>query len=229
MADTHPRTALLTGASRGLGLALARRLAADGWTLIVDARDAVALYAAVGDLGPEVMALPGDVADETHREVLAKAAADVGGLDAVVHNASVLGVSPLPPLVDHPLPALREVLEVNLLAPIRLTQLLVPHLRAGAAVVAVTSDAAVEPYPGWAGYGASKAALEHAFAVLAEERPDLRVLRVDPGDMRTRMHAEAFPDEDISDRPPPEVSVPGIVALLTGDQPSGRYVAREVA
>ncbi len=221
-------TALITGASRGLGAALARRLAADGWTLIVDGRDPAALAALVASIpratAPRVVV--GDVADELHRVELAKVAADVGGLDAVVHNASTLGPSPRPLALDYPVDDLRRVYEINVIAPLRLTQLLLPTLRERARVLAITSDAAVEPYAGWSGYGSSKAALEHLFAVLAAERPDLSVLRVDPGDMRTRMHARAFPGEDISDRPPPEVSVPGLVALLTEDHRSGRHIAR---
>jgi len=223
-------TALITGASRGLGRALAERLAADGWTLIMDARDAATLTAAAAALATStiVRAIPGDVADEVHRVALAKAAADLGGVDALVHNASLLGPSPLPALVDYPLDDVRRVYEANVFAPLRLTQLLAPHLRGGAAVIAITSDAAVDAYEGWGGYGSSKAALEQVFNVLGAERPDLRVHRVDPGDMRTQMQADAFPGEDISDRPLPDVSVPGIVALLTGDQPSGRYAARDV-
>lgn len=224
-------TALITGASRGLGQALARRLARDGWTLIIDGREEGPLIDTADDLAEHttVHAIVGDVGAEAHRAALVKAAADVGGLDAVVHNASMLGPSPQPALIDYPLDTLRRVYEINVFAPLRLTQMLEPHLHDGARVVAVTSDAAVEDYEGWGGYGSSKAALEHAFAILAAERPDLRVHRVDPGDMRTRMHAEAFPDEDISDRPPPDVSVPGMVALLVGEYGSGRYRARDLA
>jgi NAD(P)-dependent dehydrogenase (short-subunit alcohol dehydrogenase family) len=223
-------TALITGASRGLGLALARSLAADGWHLLIDGRDPTALHAATAELGEltTVRAVPGDVADETHRRLLGREAADLGGLDLVVHNASTLGVSPLPPLAEYPLDELRRVFEVNTLAPLALMQVLAPHLRAGARIVAVTSDAAVEAYPGWGGYGAAKAALDQVFAVLAVERPDLRVYRVDPGEMRTRMYQESVPGEDISDLPPPDVSVPGIRTLIAGDLPSGRYVARSV-
>ena len=224
-------TALITGASRGLGEALARQLARDGWTLIIDAREEAPLVRVADELAARttVHAIAGDVGSEAHRTALVKAAADAGGLDAVVHNASMLGPSPQPALVDYPLDTLRRVYEINVFAPLRLTQLLAPHLHDGARVVAVTSDAAVEDYAGWGGYGSSKAALEHAFAILAAERPDLRVHRVDPGDMRTRMQAEAFPDTDISDRPPPEVSVPGLVALLAGAYGSGRYRARDLA
>ncbi|CAN5815431.1 SDR family oxidoreductase [soil metagenome] len=220
--------AIVTGASRGLGLALARRLAEDGWHLVIDARGAADLATVTTELDrtTTVRALPGDVADEGHRRALVAAAGALGRLDAVVHNASVLGPSPQPALADYPLDAFEAVLAVNVTAPLRLTQLALPHLRPGGRVVAITSDAAVEPYEGWGGYGASKAALEQWSAILAAERPDLRVYRVDPGDMNTRMHAEAFPGEDTSDRPPPEDSVPGLLRMLEGDLPSGRYAAR---
>jgi NAD(P)-dependent dehydrogenase (short-subunit alcohol dehydrogenase family) len=223
-------TALITGTSRGLGLALARSLAADGWQLLIDGRDPTALHVATAELGEltTVYAVPGDVADETHRRLLGRAADDLGGLDLVVHNASTLGVSPLPPLTEYPLDELRRVFEVNTLAPLALTQVLLPRLHPGARIVAISSDAAVEAYPGWGGYGAAKAALDQVFAVLAVERPDLRVYRVDPGEMRTRMYQESAPGEDMSDLPPPEVSVPGLRTLIAGDLPSGRYVARAV-
>ena len=228
---TSSRNALVTGASRGLGLALARSLAADGWTLVVDARGEADLAVASAELAglTSVTAIAGDVADESHRLALAAAARRVGGLDLLVHNASFLGPSPQPVLADYPLDVLERVYAVNVLAPLRLTQLVIPVLRPGARVVAVTSDAASEPYEGWGGYGSSKAALEQLFAVFAAERPELRVYRVDPGDMNTRMHQEAFPGEDISDRPPPERSVPGLRALVDGDLPSGRYQAAALA
>ena len=221
-------TALITGASRGLGLALARRLAREGWTLVIDARGEDALEAARAELSEHipVFAVPGDVADPGHRRELAKAAREAGGLDALVNNASVLGPSPQPPLLDYSLERLREVYEINAISPIALVQAVREELNPGARVVNVTSDAAVEPYEGWGGYGSSKAALEQLSAILAAENPNLRVYRVDPGDMRTAMQQEAFPDEDISDRPLPEESVPGFVELLTGDLPSGRYEAR---
>ena len=217
--------------SRGLGRALARNLAADGWRLVIDGRDPDALAGAAAELARlgEVVALPGDVASEEHRLALARAAAALGGLDAVVHNASRLGPSPQPPLADYPLDAFRQVYAVNVFAPLRLTQLLLPHLRPSARLVFVTSDAAVEAYPGWGGYGSSKAALDQLAAVLAAEHPELGVYAVDPGDMNTRMHQEAFPGKDISDRPPPEASVPGLRAILSGSFPSGRYQARSLA
>jgi NAD(P)-dependent dehydrogenase (short-subunit alcohol dehydrogenase family) len=217
---------IVTGASRGLGLALAGALAADGWRLVVNARDATALDAATAAL-PGVVALPGDVSDPVHRAALVAAAGP--RIDLVVNNASALGPSPLPALADLPLEAFERVLAVNVVAPLALVQLALPRLAPGATVLNVTSDAAVEAYPGWGGYGASKAALEQLSAVLAAERPDLRVLAVDPGDMRTQMHQDAFPGEDISDRPPPEDSIPGLLALIAGARPSGRHRAADVA
>ena len=224
------RVAVVTGGSQGLGLALAEGLARDGWALVLDARRQDRLDAAVARLEAltDVVAVPGDVTDPAHRAALADAAARLGPVHLVVNNASSLGASPLPALLDIDPDAFRRVLDVNVVAPVALLQQLSPQLAAGASVVNITSDAGVEAYPGWGGYGASKAALEHASRVLAEERPDLRVLIVDPGDMRTEMHQDAYPGEDISDRPDPEVSVPGIMALVAGDQPGGRYQAREV-
>jgi NAD(P)-dependent dehydrogenase (short-subunit alcohol dehydrogenase family) len=223
--------ALVTGASRGLGLALARSLATRGWTLLIDARSAGPLSAAAEGLArvTEVVSLPGDVADETHRLALAEAARRLGRLDALVNNASLLGPSPQPRLGRYPLEVLEQVYRVNVLAPVRLIQLVLPLLRAaGGRIVNVTSDAAVEAYAGWGGYGSSKAALEQVTRVLAAEHPELRVYGLDPGDMNTRMHQEAFPGEDISDRPAPEASVPGLLALLEGELPSGRYRARDL-
>jgi len=218
--------ALITGASRGLGRALARALAEAGYQLIADARDGTALAAALHGCGATT-AIAGDITDPAHRAELARAAGD--GLDLLVNNAGTLGAAPLPALADYPLDALRDAFEANVVAPLALTQLLLPALRGrGGAVLNITSDAAVEPYAGWGGYGASKAALEQACAVLAAEEPSIRVWWADPGDLRTRMHQAAFPGEDISDRPEPEAVVPGLVKLVTQRLPSGRYQIGEL-
>jgi NAD(P)-dependent dehydrogenase (short-subunit alcohol dehydrogenase family) len=228
MTENLSRTALITGASRGLGLALARGLAHEGWTLIVDARGERDLESARAELAENtrVVAIPGDVRSGEHRRALADAARDVGGLDALVNNASILGPSPQPELLDYPLDVLEEVYRANAIAPLALIQAVRHELNPGARIINITSDAAVEPYEGWGGYGSSKAALEQLSNILAAENPDLRVYWTDPGDMRTRMHQEAFPGEDISDRPMPEESVPGLIELLEGDLPSGRYEVR---
>jgi NAD(P)-dependent dehydrogenase (short-subunit alcohol dehydrogenase family) len=227
---------IVTGASRGLGLALARSLAQDGWSLVIDARGAAALEEARADLagritgGAAVVALQGDVADPEHRLALVRAAGDLGGLDLLVNNASELGPSPLPALADYPLDDLERVLRVNVLAPLALAQLALPPLRARRGrIVNVSSDAAVEAYEGWGGYGSSKAALEQLTAVMGAEETEVRMYVVDPGDMRTAMHQAAFPGEDISDRPPPEASVPGLRRLIDGNEPSGRYRAGDLA
>jgi NAD(P)-dependent dehydrogenase (short-subunit alcohol dehydrogenase family) len=222
-------TALVTGASRGLGLALAAGLAREGYDLIIDARDAGALDAAAGRIraaGGTVTAIPGDVTDPAHRTALQRAAEQKGRLDVLVNNAGTLGASPLPALADYPPDELRNAFEVNVIAPIALTQLVLPMLRtAGGAVLNITSDAAVEAYAGWGGYGAAKAALEQASNVLAAEELAIRVWWTDPGDLRTDMHQQAFPGEDISDRPLPESVVPAFVRLITERLPSGRYRA----
>ncbi len=218
-------TGIVTGASRGLGLALARALDERGWRVVVDARGAEALSEATDGLSG-VTAIAGDVADSDHRWALVEAAGEP--IDLVVNNASLLGPSPLPALADYPIADLRSVYEANVLAPLALLQLALPRLREGAAILDITSDAGAEAYEGWGGYGSSKAALEQVTAILGAEHPGLRVYSVDPGDMRTQMHQDAFPGEDISDRPPPEDSVPGLLALIEGSLPSGRYRASEV-
>jgi NAD(P)-dependent dehydrogenase (short-subunit alcohol dehydrogenase family) len=228
-------TAIITGASRGLGLALARALAHRGWTLAIDARGGRELELAAAELSEltEVTAVAGDVSDPWHREVLLARAGTP--IDLLVNNASLLkGPSadpraPQPELIRYPISDLQRVLAVNVIAPLALIQSVLPSMPDGAAVINITSDAAVEPYEGWGGYGTSKAALDQLTAILAAEQPRLRVYTADPGDMRTRMHQEAFPGEDISDRPPPEDSVPGLLALIDGARPSGRYAVRALA
>ncbi|WP_432146212.1 SDR family NAD(P)-dependent oxidoreductase [Streptomyces sp. bgisy084] len=280
--------AIITGASKGLGRALAAALAGRGWDLVVDARSAGPLEEAARELrgagegagrgtAPRVVALPGDVADARHRAALVAAASELGGLDLLVNNASVLGAEPLVRLADHPLDGLREALEVNVVAPLGLVQEALPLLRmssysssyeevapyidgalsgggdgngkaydshpntrnvrnagssdsypyvgTGGAILNISSDAAVEGYPTWGGYGATKAALDQQSAVLAVEEPGLRVWWVDPGDMRTDLYAAAVPDDDASGRPLPGTVVPGLLRLLDGGAPSGRYTA----
>jgi len=225
------KKALVTGASRGLGRALATGLAAAGYALVIDARDSRALRLAADGIradvpGADVTALPGDVTDPAHRAVLYAAA---GEIDLLVNNAGTLGAAPLPALADYPVAELRAAFEANVIAPIALTQLFLPVLRErGGAILNVTSDAAVEPYAGWGGYGAAKAAIEQASNVLAAEETAIRVWWVDPGDLRTDMHQAAFPGEDISDRPLPESVVPALVRLVTERLPSGRYRAAEL-
>jgi NAD(P)-dependent dehydrogenase (short-subunit alcohol dehydrogenase family) len=222
------RTALITGGSQGLGLALSRQLATDGWNLVVDARDAGALERARREIdaaGPgTVIALAGDIADPVHVAALVNAAAGQGGFELLVNNAGTLGPSPLPHVAWLRAGDLERILRTNVVAPLRLVQAALPHLRAArGAIVNMTSDAAVEGYEGWGGYGASKAALEQLSRVLAAEETDVRVVWVDPGDMRTQMHQDAFPGEDISDRPTPESRVPGLLRLIDERRPSGRY------
>jgi NAD(P)-dependent dehydrogenase (short-subunit alcohol dehydrogenase family) len=240
--DVHTegeRVALVTGASMGLGAALAEGLARDGWTLIIDARDVAGLETAAARLRAAareatvvagrttISAIAGDVTDPAHRRTLAAEVGRHGHLDLLVNNASTLGPSPQPGLADYPLDQLRRVYEVNVLAPLALRQALVHQLRAAAtpAVLDITSDAAVEAYEGWGGYGSSKAALERLSAVWSVEQPWCRSWALDPGDLRTRMHQEAFPGEDISDRPEPATVVPAILALLDSATPSGRVRA----
>jgi NAD(P)-dependent dehydrogenase (short-subunit alcohol dehydrogenase family) len=224
-------TAIITGGSKGLGRALVRALHQLGWTVVTDGRDPAALEAlraalGAGDDDPTLVTLPGDVTDPDHRAALVAAAG--GSVDALVNNASTLGPSPLVPLADFDLDEWRRVHEVNVVAPLALIQAVLPVLAPGGRIIDVSSDAAVEAYTGWGAYGSAKAALDHLGRVLAAEHPAVPVYSVDPGDMRTEMHQAAFPGEDISDRPPPEDRVPGLLALVLGDLPSGRYEAREL-
>ena len=226
MTSTSQPTALVTGAGRGLGRALAGALLANGWRVVVDARRTAHLAAGL----PGALVVPGDVTDPAHRDALAAAVDGLGRLDLLVNNASDLGPSPLPPLADVPLAAARRVLETNVLAPLALIQRFLPRLRAdGGIVLNVSSDAAVEAYAGWGAYGSSKAALDQLSAVLAAEEPGLAVYAVDPGDMRTEMHQAAFPGEDISDRPEPEAIVPALLRLIATRPPSGRVRAGDLA
>jgi NAD(P)-dependent dehydrogenase (short-subunit alcohol dehydrogenase family) len=222
-------TAIVTGGSRGLGFELTRALLDLDFRVVVDARSATELAEAERELSQvgDVVAVRGNVVDPDHRLALIEAAGD--DLVTLVNNASVLGPSPQPPLADYPVHVLEYVYRVNVLAPLALAQLAIPRLPEGGRILNVTSDAAVEPYPGWGGYGSSKAALEQLTAIMAAEHPGLRIHSVDPGDMRTRMHQAAFPGEDISDRPPPSAAVPGLLALIEGDLPSGRYRAGDLA
>lgn len=225
------KVALITGASRGFGRAVAAALSQRGWRLILDARGGYDLERARSALPypGNAVAVPGDVTDPSHRERLAAAVATEGRLDLLLNNASELGPSPLPPLSAHPLDELETVYRVNVLAPLALVQRLLPSLeQAGGAVINVSSDAAVEAYEGWGGYGSSKAALDQLSAVLGTEVPAIRVYALDPGDMRTAMHQRAYPGEDISDRPLPEVSAPAVLRLLEERPQSGRYRASQL-
>ncbi len=226
--EQSQKVAVITGASQGLGAALARELDRHGWTLVLDARDAARLDASVEGLA-HAHPIAGDVTDAGHRAALAARAAELGGANLLVNNASTLGASPQPTVADLAPEVLEDVFRTNLHAPVELVRLLLPQLRGtGGTVLNISSDASVEGYPGWGAYGASKAALDQVSRVLAAEEPSVRVYAVDPGDMRTQMHQDAFPGEDISDRPPPEDVVPHLVALLASDLPSGRYRAAEI-
>ena len=220
--------ALITGASRGLGRTIARSLNERGWSIVIDARGADDLAAVAAEL-PNVRAVAGDVTDSWHRAALADAVESFGGLHLLVNNASQLGPSPQPQLADYPLSDFAEVYRVNVTAPLALIQQVLPSLLAiGGTVVNISSDAAVEAYPGWGGYGSAKAALDQLTAILGAEQPTLRVYAFDPGDMRTEMHQRAFPGEDISDRPEPESVVPSFLRLLDERPPSGRYRASDL-
>jgi NAD(P)-dependent dehydrogenase (short-subunit alcohol dehydrogenase family) len=231
------RTALITGGTKGFGLALASSLVADGWTIVIDGRDETALNDAVKTIGDgaaadggKVVGIAGDISDAHHRAALVDAIRQFGRLDVVVNNASTLGPSPQPSLIDYPLAEFERVLRVNVVAPLALLQSTLPMLRdAHGTIVDITSDAAVEGYAGWGGYGSSKAALEQLSNVLAAEEPDVRVYWFDPGDMRTEMHQAAFPDDDITDRPLPETVVPALRRLIDESPPSGRFRASELA
>jgi NAD(P)-dependent dehydrogenase (short-subunit alcohol dehydrogenase family) len=226
---TSNPVALITGGSRGLGRALARSLADRGWHLVLDGRDHASLAAVAAEL-PSAITFAGDVTDALHRDAISTAVASFGRLDLLINNASELGPSPLPHLAEHDLDSLRTIYETNVLAPIALVQQLLPVLRAsGGIVVNISSDAAVEPYEGWSGYGSAKAALDQVSAVLGVEEASVRVYAVDPGDMRTAMHQRAFPGEDISDRPLPEDVVPALLHLLDVAPASGRYRAADWA
>ena len=221
--------ALITGGSRGLGRALATELAARKWQVIIDGRDVAALEKAAAEMGPGVVtALPGDVDDPRHRTELIATVRELGGLDLLVNNASVLGPSPQPKLADYPLDVLDRVYKVNVLAPLALIQVVLPELRADGTIVNVTSDAGVEAYEGWGGYGSSKAALDQLSNILGAEHPSFHVYAFDPGDMRTQMQQEAFPAEDISGRPEPETVVPSLLRLVEERPPSGRYRASDL-
>ncbi len=223
------KAGLITGASKGFGRAVARALADDGWTVVIDARDREALARAAYEL-PSAVAIDGDIADSWHRAALTDAVERIGRLDLLVNNASYLGPSPMPRLAAYPLARLSRVYEIDVVAPLAIVQSMLPLLRrSGGAIVNVTSDAAVEAYEGWGGYGSAKAALDQLTAVLAAEEPDVACYAFDPGDMRTDMHQAAFPGEDISDRPEPETVVPALLRLLAQRPASGRYRASDLA
>lgn len=215
------KTALITGGSQGLGLALIRSLHERGWTVVTDARDAQRLQQAVGSM-ERVIAIPGDLADANHRQALIDEAVRLEGLDLLVLNASTLGPTPLRPLGWLSLEDLTHIWTVNAGAPTMLATALLPHFREDALVVSISSDAAVEHYDTWGGYGSAKAALDHFTLTLGVET-GLRAYAVDPGDMRTAMHQAAFPGEDISDRPLPESVVPALLALIADPPAAGRY------
>ncbi|MGI8754342.1 MAG: SDR family NAD(P)-dependent oxidoreductase [Acidimicrobiales bacterium] len=227
--------AVITGGSQGLGQALAERLATDGWSIVIDARRADRLGAAVDQLQSSaaedstIVGVAGDVTDPVHRRALADAARELGPVGLLVNNASTLGASPLPRLVAIDADVLRRTFDVNVVAPVALIGELADDLADGATVANISSDAALGAYEGWGGYGSSKAALDQVSRVLAAEHPEWRVLAIDPGDMATEMHQAAFPGEDISDRPDPTEAVAAVFALISGEQPSGRYPSEEQA
>ncbi len=221
-------SAVITGGSKGLGRALAGELVGAGWRVVIDGRDGARLRQAASDTG--AVPVVGDVTDPGHRRQLIEAARRTGRLDVLVNNASTLGTTPLPVLRAYGLHDLHEVLETNVVAPLALIQLALPLLsQTHGAVVNITSDAAVEAYEGWGAYGLSKAALEQLSNVLAVEETSTRVWWFDPGDMRTDMHQEAFPGQDISDRPGPSTVAPSLRRLIEERPPSGRVRASDLA
>lgn len=221
--------AIVTGASRGLGLALTSALAGESWQVVVDGRDADRLKSAVGPVVGDVIAVPGDVTDPEHRDALLAEVEGLGGLDLLVNNAGILGPSPQPTLAAYPIDVLRTVYEVNVIAPLALAQRALPLLRKRfGAIINVTSDASIQAYEGWGGYASAKAAIDQASRILGAEESDVRVWAVDPGDLRTQMHQEAFPGEDISDRPLPESAVPAFLRLIESRPPSGRVRAADL-
>jgi NAD(P)-dependent dehydrogenase (short-subunit alcohol dehydrogenase family) len=224
-----PQTAIVTGGSQGLGLELIQSLVDAGWHVVTNARNAATLRSATTRFGSVVTAIAGDIADPAHQQHLVDAAVHSGGsIDLVVNNASTLGTLPMPSLLNTSQQSLLDVFRINVDAPLGLIQRAAPYFADDPVIINVSSDAGVEGYPRWGAYGISKAALDHLSRVLAAEHPNWRVLSIDPGDMRTAMHQDAFPGEDITDRPEPSTSVPGILALINGSYPSGRYSARDV-
>ena len=222
------KTALITGASRGLGLALATALAKKGWNLIINGRGAAKLLEAQKTLSKwaKVDAISGDVVDEIHLLQFPERVAKFDQLDLIINNASTIGASPQPALLDYPIEVIHQIFHTNVIAPLSLIQKLKNHFSNRPVIINISSDAAVEAYEGWGGYGSSKAALDHLTSILGKENPNWKVYAVDPGDMRTNMHQDAFPGEDISDRPvPEETAVPAILKLIENDKPSGRYTA----
>ena len=222
--------AIVTGGSRGFGRAIVAALLDRGWTVVSDARRADDLEATATDLAsPRLITIALEVTEPAHRAALAVAAMDAGPRRLLVNNASRLGPSPQPRLADYPAADLRAVYTTNVFAPLALIQASLPALTAnGGVIVNITSDAAVEPYEGWGGYGSSKAALDHLSAIMAAENPDIGVYAFDPGDMRTEMHQAAFPGEDISDRTEPESVVPALLRLLDSRPAPGRYRALDL-
>lgn len=224
---TNRKTALITGASKGLGYSLAESLAQKGWDLVINARHAKQLLEAENHLAQftSVISLPGDVRDETHLLQLAEALhSNQWQLDLLVNNASALGISPMPRLLDHPIDDLHLIFQTNMIAPISLLQKVKPYLKNNATIINVSSDAGAEAYESWGAYGGSKAGLDHMTAILNKEYPEYRFYAFDPGDMRTEMHQAAFPKQDISDRPlPAEKAVPAMISLIENNFPRGRY------